>query len=83
MDLTPRQLEILCLYSRGMRRPEIAALLFLQPQSVESHLRGIRERLGTRSVAQSIVVAIARGELVVDSETGDASVPKPRGLAAA
>jgi DNA-binding NarL/FixJ family response regulator len=64
--LTSRQLEILILYSRGLRGPEVASLLHLQPITVESHLENIRERLGTKSVAHSIVVSIARGMLVVD-----------------
>lgn len=66
MSLTPRQLEVLMLYAMGLRRPEIAALLHLQPVTVDSHMENIRARLGSRSIAHSIVVAVSREMLVID-----------------
>lgn len=69
MSLTDRQLEILCLYSMGLKRPDIAALLHLQPITVDSHMENIRARLETRSIAHSIIVAISRDMLAIDVAT--------------
>jgi len=80
VPLTPRQLQILCLYSQGLRRQEIASVLNLEPGTVERHLQDIRERLGTKSVAHSIVVSLAREHLELDSLTE--TVVPPQGVAA-
>jgi DNA-binding NarL/FixJ family response regulator len=67
-NLTPRQLEILALYAQGLRGREIAAELYIEPGTVKCHVQLLTRRLGTKSIAHAISVAVARGELVVDVE---------------
>lgn len=76
MSPTARQLEILCLYSKGLRRRDAAAVLHLSPRTVDNQLRDIQRRLQTRSTSHSIVVALCRGELVLDSSTEAVVVPE-------
>lgn len=75
VPLTPRQLEILVLYAQGLRRPEIAALLHLAPVTIDSHMENVRARLGARSIAHSIVVAVCREMLVIDVSTETVGLP--------
>lgn len=77
--LTPRQLQILSLYSQG-KSPSV--VLFLSPRTVNNHMANIHEALSTQSVAQSITVAIARGWLEVDPVLEHA-LPVERDLVAA
>lgn len=68
MPLTPRQAQILCLYAQGLRRPEIARIMHIGDRTIDRQLEEIRGRLETKTIAQSIVVSIARGHLRLDGE---------------
>jgi ATP/maltotriose-dependent transcriptional regulator MalT len=57
--LSPRELEVLGLISRGLRNPEIATALFIAPSTTKVHVRNILEKLGVRTRAQ----AVARFEM--------------------
>lgn len=76
MSPTARQLEILCLYAQGLRRRDVAILLHLSPRTVDNQLQDIRRRLQTRSTSQSIVVAVCRGQLALDSSAEAVVVPE-------
>ncbi len=71
---TPRQLEILALYSAGKNSTEIAEDLVLSPETVKWHIKTAAESLETRTVAHSIVVSLARGYLVIDRDGESAAV---------
>jgi pimeloyl-ACP methyl ester carboxylesterase len=60
-ELTPRQLDIAGLVSRGFTNREIAARLGIQERSAEGHLERIRLRLGFHSRAQIAAWYSARG----------------------
>jgi DNA-binding CsgD family transcriptional regulator len=64
------------LYAQGLRRQDIADMLHLDPGTVERHLENIRERLGTRSVAHSIVVSLAREHLELDAQAEVVVLPR-------
>jgi DNA-binding NarL/FixJ family response regulator len=51
--LTPRQLEILRLIAAGESTADIAARLFLSPETVRWHVKAILRRLGARSRAEA------------------------------
>jgi pimeloyl-ACP methyl ester carboxylesterase len=51
-ELTPRQLEIAAMISRGLTNREIASRLGIQERSAEGHVERIRLRLGFHSRAQ-------------------------------
>ncbi len=62
--LTPRELEVLHLISRGMRNPEIARALFISPSTTKVHVRHVLEKLGVRTRAE----AVARYEMFSEAE---------------
>jgi hypothetical protein len=49
----------------GMENAEIAAALYIELDSVKSHVRGMFKRLGARSRAHAVGIAYANGLLVV------------------
>jgi DNA-binding NarL/FixJ family response regulator len=55
--LTPREREVLHLLAAGHTNPEIAALLFLSPRTIESHRANIQRKLGVRSRADLVRAA--------------------------
>lgn len=57
---------MLLLVAAGYSGPEIAKILQLSPWTVQAHQRRIRAKLGTRTLAHSVAVAIARSELDLD-----------------
>lgn len=59
--LSDREREILGLIAQGMTTPEIAAVLYLSPHTVQSHRDHIMAKLGLHSKAALIRYAIARG----------------------
>ena len=65
--LTPREREVLRLLAVGHTNPEVAALLFLSPRTVESHRANIQRKLGVRSRAD-LVRAAAELEPLDDAE---------------
>ncbi len=59
--LTPRQREILQLIAEGRATKEIATLLQLSPNTVETHRRRLMARLGVHDVAGLVRAAIRLG----------------------
>ena len=58
--LTPRETEILKMYARGMTHPEIAGKLWLATETVKSHTKHIRAKLGAKTTAHAIAIAMSR-----------------------
>lgn len=61
--LSPRQLEIVKLYAMGFSSPAIAKMLHIAMQTVRSHTRIVRTKLGVRSMTQAVAVAHRMGLL--------------------
>lgn len=59
--LTPRELEVGALVSRGLTNRQIAERLVLSERTVDSHLERIRNRLGVRSRTEIVVWLVERG----------------------
>jgi DNA-binding CsgD family transcriptional regulator len=64
-ELSERELEILKLLATGLSNKEIAAQLFLSPNTVKVHLRNIFAKLGVQSRTEATLVAIQRGYVSV------------------
>lgn len=58
LGLTRRQAEILALLAAGKGVQEIAAELFISPQTVRKHIEHVYGRLGVHSRAAAISVAL-------------------------
>ncbi len=59
-DLTDRQREILTLVADGVCRQQIAATLHISLETVKSHLKAIRLRLGATNNAHAVASAMRR-----------------------
>jgi two-component system, NarL family, response regulator LiaR len=59
--LSQRELEVLKLMVDGLSNPEIAAILYLSPNTVKTHVRGIMNKLAVDDRVQAAVVALRAG----------------------
>jgi len=60
-QLSQRELEVLKLMVDGKSNPEIAAVLYLSPNTVKTHVRGIMNKLAVDDRVQAAVVALRTG----------------------
>jgi DNA-binding NarL/FixJ family response regulator len=63
--LTVREREVLARLAEGLSIDEIAAELVLSTETIRTHVRNAMGKLGTRTRAHAIVVALRRGELAL------------------
>jgi DNA-binding NarL/FixJ family response regulator len=65
--LTPRQLQVLCLLSEGLRNAEIAELLVVSEKTVDHHVSAVLAKLGvrnrTKAAAEAARLGLAGSEL--------------------
>jgi DNA-binding NarL/FixJ family response regulator len=60
-QLSQRELEVLKLMVEGYSNPEIAAELYLSPNTIKTHVRGIMNKLAVDDRVQAAVVALRSG----------------------
>ncbi|MDX2230328.1 MAG: response regulator transcription factor [Leptolyngbyaceae cyanobacterium bins.349] len=60
-QLSQREMEVLKLMVDGKSNPEIAAELYLSPNTVKTHIRGIMNKLAVDDRVQAAVVALRAG----------------------
>jgi two-component system, NarL family, response regulator LiaR len=60
-QLSQRELEVLKLMVEGQSNPEIANALYLSPNTVKTHVRGIMNKLAVDDRVQAAVVALRAG----------------------
>lgn len=60
-NLSQRELEVLKLMVEGLSNPEIAEKLYLSPNTVKTHVRGIMNKLAVDDRVQAAVVALRSG----------------------
>ncbi|MCC5635121.1 response regulator transcription factor [Nostoc sp. CHAB 5844] len=60
-NLSTRELEVLKLMVEGLSNPEIAERLYLSPNTVKTHVRGIMNKLAVDDRVQAAVVALRSG----------------------
>ena len=61
--LSQRELEVLKLIVDGKSNPEIAKVLYLSPNTIKTHVRGIMNKLAVDDRVQAAVVALRSGLL--------------------
>jgi DNA-binding NarL/FixJ family response regulator len=64
-QLTDREREILVLLSEGLRNDDIAARLFISPQTVQTHVRNLLGKLGVLSKLEAVAFAVRNGAITV------------------
>jgi NarL family two-component system response regulator LiaR len=64
-DLTEREREILQLLAEGMRNDDIAAKLYISPQTVQTHVRNILGKLRVHSKLEAVAFAVKHGAITV------------------
>lgn len=64
--LTDREREVLALLALGGTNASIAARLHLSPETVRSHTRSARLRLGAKSRSHAIALALQSGQLTLE-----------------
>lgn len=67
--LSGREREVLSLIARGGSIDEIAQSLFLSPETVRTHVRNARTKLGARNRTEAVVTALREAQIGLD-ETG-------------
>jgi DNA-binding NarL/FixJ family response regulator len=60
-QLSQRELDVLKLMVEGQSNPEIAAKLYLSPNTVKTHVRGIMNKLAVDDRVQAAVIALRSG----------------------
>jgi DNA-binding CsgD family transcriptional regulator len=70
--LTRREREVLGLLAGGMSGAQIAAQLFLSPETVRTHIRNAMGKLGASTRSQAVALALQREEI-----SGEPGEPAP------
>ena len=61
--LSEREIDVLALVACGYNATEIAPMLHLSVWTVQSHQRRLRDKLGARTMAHAVAIALKRGDL--------------------
>jgi DNA-binding NarL/FixJ family response regulator len=71
--LTPREREVVNLLATGLTGEQIAARLFLSPETVRSHVRNAMRRIDAKTRAHLVALAAARDEIELRDRRCDAN----------
>jgi PAS domain S-box-containing protein len=63
--LSPREREVLALLARGLTGEQIANRLVLSPETVRTHIRNAREKLGASTRVEAVTMALLAREIVL------------------
>jgi len=64
-ELTDREREVLQLLAEGMRNDGIAQKLFISPQTVQTHVRNILQKLHVHSKLEAVAFSVKHGAITV------------------
>jgi two-component system NarL family response regulator len=60
-SLTPRELDVLRLVSRGRTNKEMASAMFISEETVKTHMKSLFQKLGVHDRAEAVAVSLQRG----------------------
>ena len=60
-SLTPRELDVLRLVSRGRTNKEMASAMFISEETVKTHMKSLFQKLGVHDRAEAVSVSLQRG----------------------
>lgn len=75
--LTEREREVLDLLALGYTGPEIADRLVLGVDTVRTHIRNLKRKLGARTLPHLVALGLGSPEVTNLSRTGDMRAPDP------
>ena len=61
VNVTQRELQVLGCLARGMRSPQVAEELGISVETVKTHLRLVRPKLGARNSTHAVAIAWRAG----------------------
>ena len=64
-SLSLREREVLTMLALGATGSEIAARLFLSPETIRTHTRRARDKLGARSRSHAIALAVKTRQIEI------------------
>jgi PAS domain S-box-containing protein len=64
-NLSPREREVLALLARGLTGEQIAERLVLSPETVRTHIRNAREKLGASTRVEAVTMALVSREIAI------------------
>jgi PAS domain S-box-containing protein len=64
-NLSPREREVLGLLARGLTGEQIAERLVLSPETVRTHIRNAREKLGASTRVEAVTMALLAREIQI------------------
>jgi PAS domain S-box-containing protein len=63
--LSPREREVLSLLARGLTGEQIAERLVLSPETIRTHIRNAREKLGASTRVEAVTMALLAREIEI------------------
>ena len=64
--LSPREREVLAMLARGLTGEQIAERLVLSPETIRTHIRNAREKLGASTRVEAVTMALLSHEIEVE-----------------
>jgi DNA-binding CsgD family transcriptional regulator len=61
--LSDRELTVLAELARGLATEEIALAMFLSPHTIRSHVKAAMRKLGARTRAHAVAIALGAGAI--------------------
>ena len=71
VELTPRELEVLCLLAKGMTVRQCAQKLKLAESTIDNHKSRMMRKLGVHKSTQLALIAVRAGLVPTQPESGD------------
>ena len=66
-ELTRREREVMTLVAHGLRSTEMAERLVLSPETIKTHVRNAMTKLGSRTRAHAVAIALVTGQITWES----------------
>ena len=80
LPLTTREREIMTLAAAGGHNSDIAARLFVSPETIKSHMQNAMSKLGAHTRAHAVAIALVTGQIALSD--GDEAMPEVQKLQA-
>jgi DNA-binding NarL/FixJ family response regulator len=76
--LTPREVEVLGLFAKGMSTRDAASALEISPLTIQSHVKNILVKLGVHTKLEAVVLMLRNGVIRPEAGSGPRADGKVR-----